>query len=74
MKPEREIMERKIVWRVTIAAAQAAGNMPNHWVVKLEMTDGYVQLVPCHTYEEAVICAQSIPMKYEIGGFIEEEG
>lgn len=63
--------QRLVVSRVTIAAAQAAGDMPNHWIVKLEMTNGYVRMIAVGSYEAAAAYLQILPNEYEMGGFIE---
>ena len=63
---------RQTISRVTIATAQAAGEMPNHWIVKLEMVGGYVRLIPCATWSHVAVCVECLPIEYEMGAFIEE--
>ena len=62
---------RQTIDRVTIATAQAAGDMPNHWIIKLEMIGGYVRVIPCANYSQVAVVVESLSIEYEMGAFIE---
>lgn len=64
--------KREAIARITIIAAQAAGELPNHWVVKVETAAGYVRTMAVGSYEAAAAYLQVLPNEYDMGGFIEE--
>jgi hypothetical protein len=65
--------KREAIARITIVAAQAMGEMPGHWVIKLEMMNGYIRTMAVGSFEAAASYLQVLPNEYDMNRFIEEQ-